>query len=310
MNQLTTIFDRPNNALKTIAASGLADSSKRKYTAAILAYTDDGRRSLLDMDSLATYSQDLSHSGKGFLKAAVSLWATSMIDQVRATPANTAEEVSMKQEAMWRFEAVQKAIKTKKANGEKIHTWLTSVEVAQLMNAARSTTGTIGQRDELAIALLVGAGLRREEAVTLLFDDVKLQPIKGNLRSVLQVLGKGKKTRAVPISDKLSAMIDTWSCQVEGNGLILRNVKKDGSIGRDLSAVGLFAIVRKHGSTIGKPQLAPHDLRRSYAQIGYESGVPVTQVSKLLGHESLATTQKYLNLGLDLEVTISDFIPL
>jgi integrase len=60
---------------------------------------------------------------------------------------------------------------------------------------------------------------------------------------------------------------------------------------------------------IGKPELQPHDLRRTYAQLGYEAGVPVTQVSRLLGHASVATTQKYLNLDLDLETTISDFVP-
>ena len=310
MNQLITTFDRPNRALKAIAESELADSSKRKYTAAILAYIDNGRRSLTSRSQLRAYSHSLNRSAKGFLKAAVTLWAKEMIEQVRATPATTPDEVSMKQEAMWRFETVRNAITTKKANGEKVHTWLTQAEVSQLVNATRSTPGAIGQRDELAIALLVGAGLRRQEAVTLKFADVKLQPVKGKLRSVLQVHGKGDKTRPVPISDKLKTMIDKWAARLEENSVILRSVTKDGKIGRTLSAVGLFAIVRKHGRTIGKPLLAPHDLRRSYAQIGYESGIPVTQISKLLGHESLATTQKYLNLALDLETTISDFIPL
>jgi integrase len=60
---------------------------------------------------------------------------------------------------------------------------------------------------------------------------------------------------------------------------------------------------------IGKPELAPRDLRRTYAQFGYQARIPVTQILKLLGHSFLATTQHYLNLDLDLEVTISDFIP-
>jgi len=67
--------------------------------------------------------------------------------------------------------------------------------------------------------------------------------------------------------------------------------------------------VRKHGALIGQPALAPHDLRRTYAQLGYQAGVPLTQISRLLGHASLTTTQRYLNLDLDLDVTVSDFIP-
>ncbi len=51
-------------------------------------------------------------------------------------------------------------------------------------------------------------------------------------------------------------------------------------------------------------------LKWTYAQLGYEAGVPLTQISTLLGHANLATTQKYLNLALDIEQTVSDFIPL
>lgn len=71
----------------------------------------------------------------------------------------------------------------------------------------------------------------------------------------------------------------------------------------------IFALVCRRGAKIGKPHLAPHDLRRTYAQLGYEAGVPITQISKLLGHASVATTQRYLNLDLDLETTVSDFVP-
>jgi site-specific recombinase XerC len=60
---------------------------------------------------------------------------------------------------------------------------------------------------------------------------------------------------------------------------------------------------------IGLPELAAHDLRRTYAQLGFDAGVPTTQMSKPLGHSSVETTQRYLNLDLDLEVTASDFVP-
>jgi integrase/recombinase XerD len=81
-------------------------------------------------------------------------------------------------------------------------------------------------------------------------------------------------------------------------------------LGESLSAVGAFQIVRRCGALIGVPELDPHDLRRTYAQLGYEAGVPITQIKELLGHASVATTQKYLDLSLDLETTASDFIPL
>lgn len=81
-------------------------------------------------------------------------------------------------------------------------------------------------------------------------------------------------------------------------------------LAESMSAVALYHLVNKYGKQIGKPGLAPHDLRRTYAQLGYNAGVPITQISVLLGHSSVKTTQEYLNLNLDLESTTSDFVPL
>ena len=77
-----------------------------------------------------------------------------------------------------------------------------------------------------------------------------------------------------------------------------------------MSSVAIFRLINKYGNLIGVPGLAPHDLRRTFSQLGYEAGVPITQVSKLLGHANVATTQRYLNLDLNLESTASDFVPL
>lgn len=79
--------------------------------------------------------------------------------------------------------------------------------------------------------------------------------------------------------------------------------------GDSISATGLYNIVQKRGKMIGKPGLQPHDLRRTYAELGRRAGVTISQISKLLGHSSIETTQDYLNIELDLETTISDFVP-
>jgi len=76
-----------------------------------------------------------------------------------------------------------------------------------------------------------------------------------------------------------------------------------------LSTVAILGIAGEHKAMIGLPELAAHELRRTFAQIGYDSGIPITQISILLGHSSVEVTQRYLNLDLDLEVTASDFVP-
>lgn len=50
-------------------------------------------------------------------------------------------------------------------------------------------------------------------------------------------------------------------------------------------------IVQKRGKMIGKPELQPHDLRRTHAELGRRAGVSIEQISKLLGHSTIKTTQ-------------------
>ena len=60
--------------------------------------------------------------------------------------------------------------------------------------------------------------------------------------------------------------------------------------------MGVFRIVRKHGAVIGLPELAAHDLRRTSAQRVWEIAHDLLLVRNLLGHASIATTQRYLEL--------------
>ena len=282
----------------------LAISTRQQYRKALAGYLDTGA-SLADPVALADYARDLPTSSKAFLKAAVKLVTeqTALDLKGRATPENV-ESVTA---ALYRLEALQSAIEVKTPAGEKAHTWLSQAQVKALLDTCGPDLR--GQRDRLALELLVAAGLRRQEAVDLTFADVILQPVKGKMRTVLQVRGKGSKDRIVPVSDALANALDKWASIIGGEGAILRSVNQTGEVGGALSASAVFEIVRAHGTQIDKPDLAPHDLRRTYAQLGFEAGIPVTQISRLLGHASITTTQRYLNLDLDLTTTISDFVP-
>ena len=129
---------------------------------------------------------------------------------------------------------------------------------------------------------------------------------------MLNIGGKGAKNRVVPISETLAKWLDEWkiTLRTRVGGRVARSVTRGGRLGHSIDAANIFRLVAKAGREIGKPELAPNDLRRTYAQLGYEAGVPITQISKLLGHASVATTQRYLSLEPDLDITVSDFIPL
>ena len=297
----------PNLALVLRAIEGdpdLQESTKHQYTKAVRNYVEAGH-ALTDADALARYALEVGSSTRAFLSAAVTKLAKRIALEAksRATPDN----VAAVQATVYRAEALRLAIKTERPKGRRAHTWLTQAQVKGLLDACDD--GITGQRDRLVIGLLVAAGLRRQEAADLRFEDVKLLPIRGKMRTVLSVRGKGAKDRVVPISDRLANALDEWAAVVGGAGRVVRSLGRAKELGQQMSTTAIYDVVQKRGAMTGKPGLQPHDLRRSYAQLGYEAGVPITQISTLLGHADLSTTQRYLNLELDLETTISDFIP-
>ena len=288
-----------------------------QYKKAVANYLATGA-SLTDAETLADYAATLPTSSRAFLKSAIKKWSDAMM--LAAKSQATPENIDAIQAVVYRFEALQESISVKSQAGQKTHTWLSQREVKSLM-ALPDGSSLIGRRDKIALGLCVAAGLRRAEAVSVIFDNLELIPIKSGFRTVINVTGKGGKDRTIPIRDELAQDIEEWQKMIGGDGLILRSLGRGELLGDSLTAVSLFRLVNRYGKRFAKSLskedkrrdllmvLAPHDLRRTYAQLGYEAGIPVTQISRLLGHASIATTQKYLNLGLDVETTISDFVP-
>lgn len=292
---------------KAIDRADLQPTTKYKYKREIDAMTEAGVNPL-DYGALAAYADSLKSSRKTFLKSALRMIS---IDYERGAKGKaTPETIAQVQTVVFRLDAMRSAINVTGHKGTKAHTWLSQAQVKELTAACRNDL--IGRRDWIVLGLLLGAGLRRDELSQLTFDAIKQQPTKsGKIRNVIEVTGKGNKTRVIPISALLAQRLQEWRALV-GDGKIARSVTKGKAaiIGESLSPIGIFKLVSGYGAVIGKAELAPHDLRRTYAQLGYEAGIPITQIQTLLGHESISTTQRYLNLNLDLETTASDFIPL
>lgn len=260
----------------------------------------------LDLNELTNYANGLKSSRKSFLKSALRLMSSGHKQGLKSSA--TPENIAQVQASVYRLEAMQDAIQIKSRKGTKAHIWLSPKQVEEITQLCRNDLE--GRRDWIVLGLLLGAGLRREEAATLTFGALKQQPTKdGNVRDVLQVKGKGAKDRVIPINATLARRLREWKEEV-GDGNIARSLGMGKVVGESMSAVAIFQLVQKYGEKIGVPELAPHDCRRSFAQIGLDAGVPITQISVLLGHNNVSTTQKYLNLSLDLETTASDYVPL
>jgi len=291
--------------INAIDTANLSEKTKIQYKKALNNYLSTGNK-LTDANALFDYAQSLPTSSKVFLKAAIRLVTAGYEQNLKSNA--TPDNLAMVQAALLRLESLNSTIKVNATKGEKVHIWLSQTQVKELMHTCDDSL--VGRRDWVVLALLVGAGLRREELINVQCNDfIDLPAKKNKTRWVLQVNGKGDKNRIIPISAVLATRIKEW-CLFVNQGSIARSLGQSKALGSSLSAIGVFQIVRKHGAMIGLPELDPHDLRRTYAQLGYEAGRPLTEISKLLGHSNIATTQRYLNLELDLESTVSDFIPL
>jgi site-specific recombinase XerD len=295
----------PQFDYSAIDRADLQPSTRTKYKAAIRRLID-AQVDPFNALQLAEYASTLPHSSRAFLKSALSLMATEY--ERLAKSSATVERVGQIQAALWKLEAMDKAIVIHTPEGKASSIWLSSTQIEQITSLPDSTLA--GRRDWIVLAVLLGAGLRRSELAELTFDMMKRQPMKdGQIRTVLDITGKGNKKRVIPISPLLEKKLTEWLAEI-GPGKVVRAVNKSGVMNGSLSDKSIGQLAHKYGAMIGIPELEAHDLRRTWAQIGLNAGIPITQISTLLGHSSVTITQKYLDMQTDLDRTISDFIPL
>jgi integrase len=312
MNTLVTIQEAaelPQAAfdLEAIERADLGDNTKYRYRSEIQKYLDTGG-SLANRSAIQDHAKKLKPSSRSFFKAALRVVTSDFEKNLKANA--SPENLAQVQAALLRMDAIRDAVKVTKSKGVKAHTWLTNQQVKTI--TALCGADIEGKRDWIVLGLLLGAGLRRDELINLTFDALKQQPTKGGRsRDVLQVKGKGRKNRIIPIDPLLASRLREWE-NITGGGKVARALGRSEprAILPSLSAVSVFKIVRKYGEAIGMPNLAPHDLRRTYAEIRRAAGEPITRISALLGHANSAVTEKYFNLELDLDNVRLDVIPL
>ena len=167
-----------------------------------------------------------------------------------------------------------------------------------------------GARDRAILAVLLGAGLRRAEITNLTIEHI--QQREGRW-AIVDIIGKGSKTRTVPIPSWTFTAIDHW-CKMASitSGIIFTSLNrayiKAGEV-KKLTTQAVYLVASGYGEQVGL-NLATHDCRRSFAKLAYKGGAPVPQIQKSLGHSSLATTERYLGLDQDFENAPCDYLGL
>lgn len=146
-------------------------------------------------------------------------------------------------------------------------------------------------RDLAMLELMYGSGLRLAEVCGLKLND--LDPGSGEIR----VLGKGQKTRIVPIGDKALAAVRGWlkmrPTYVMAGETALFVSQRGTPISPRTVQARLTRLARKHGLA---GQVHPHMLRHACASHFLQNSGDLRAVQELLGHSSLSTTQIYTHL--------------
>ena len=164
---------------------------------------------------------------------------------------------------------------------------LSPEDVEQLLNFKPSNTIEI--RDMAIVELMYSSGLRVSETVNINISD-----FEENM-SFLRVLGKGSKTRLVPMGRFAINAINNWMSEREkisnNTDALFLNSK-----GSRLSVRSIQLRLKKMAIKQGLPPVHPHMLRHSFATHMLESSGDLRTIQELLGHSSLSTTQIYTKL--------------
>ncbi|MBD3797408.1 MAG: tyrosine-type recombinase/integrase [Campylobacterales bacterium] len=137
-------------------------------------------------------------------------------------------------------------------------------------------------QEKLIITILYTMGLRISELSNLKVDDINNEWIR--------ITGKGNKQRDVPIIESTKKILRDYLNDFKINKFLFEKN------GEKLSENSLRYIINKVFTRISL-KVTPHQLRHSYATSLLAGGAPIADVSELLGHSSMATTQIYTKLG-------------
>ncbi|MDX6501358.1 MAG: integrase/recombinase XerD [Blastocatellia bacterium] len=191
-----------------------------------------------------------------------------------------------------------KAIKGVRQEGIRTGNWLTKQEAQKMLNAP--TTATLkGLRDRAILAVLIGCGLRRAEAAKLRFGHVQQRDGRWVL---VDLIGKRNKVRSVPMPSWAKAAIDAYAGLAGlSEGHVFRSINKGGRMtGESMTEQAIYNVVTEYARTMGQGEIAPHDLRRTFAKLAHKGGSALDQIQLSLGHGSIQTTERYLGVEQDL----------
>jgi integrase len=267
-----------------------SEHSRRAYARALddfFSWYEVNAVSIFNKSSVQQYRSELER--RGLSAATINL----RLSAVRKLAAEAADNGLLESELAGGIARVRGTA----GGGVRTGNWLTTDQTERLLSLPDANTNK-GRRDRVIIALLVGCGLRQAELAQSELEQIQL---RAGRWVIVDLKGKGARVRTVPMPSWAKPLIESWT-QSAGitSGRILRQVSKSDRVhGSSLSTQSVFRIVHGYGIDL-KLEIAPHDLRRTFAHLAHRGHAPIEQVQLSLGHASLTATERYLGVRQDL----------
>jgi site-specific recombinase XerD len=189
-------------------------------------------------------------------------------------------------------------VKGFKIQGQKFGRRLTHKEAIKLLLTPDANTFR-GRRDRALLGVLLGCGLRRSEVSNLTWGHLV---VRDDVLVIENLVGKHNRTRSVPVPKWVVALLDAyWTEARDPKARVFVRVNKYDNIMADkLDDHGIRYVVVEYTKKAGFANIAPHDLRRTFARLARENGAELDEIQNILGHQSVTTTQRYVDAVLDM----------
>lgn|SRR5574344_752459 len=171
---------------------------------------------------------------------------------------------------------------------------LSTQEVDKLENVI-DLTAKEGQRNKAIIEVLFSCGLRVSELVNLKLSQLFLD------EGFVQVIGKGRKERLVPISQRAIKELNLWF--YDRKQLNIKTGEEDyvflNRRGSHLTRTMILIMIKKEAEKAGiKKTISPHTMRHSFATALLQGGADLRAIQAMLGHEDIGTTEIYTHIDI------------
>jgi len=169
-------------------------------------------------------------------------------------------------------------------------------EMNSVIDGEMPEVAAFPERDRLMLELLYGCGIRNSELTGINLDDIRLSA------EAILIHGKGKKERYVPFGESVRGALAVYL--PERQNIFASNRKPSNALlincrGGRLTTRSVGRIIKKIAVAKGlSPDVHPHTLRHAFGAHMLEEGADLRAIQELLGHERLATTQRYTHLSM------------